>query len=70
MFTPCIKKTTGITIGDYLSNLRVEQSAHLLADRYTMDYAAKECGLKSTNQLRTLLKRFEGVMPINLNAIK
>ena len=63
------KKITGITIGNYLTKLRVEQSVHLLAEGYTMDYTAKECGLKSTNQLRTLLKKHEGVIPTNMSAV-
>lgn len=62
------KKITGITIGDYLTKLRVEQSVHLLAEGYTMEYTAKECGLKSTNQLRTLLKKHKGLTPIDLTA--
>ena len=63
------KKITGITIGNYLTKLRVEQSVHLLAEGYTMDYTAKECGLKSTNQLRTLLKKHEGVIPVDINTL-
>jgi len=63
------KKITGITIGNYLAKLRVEQSVHLLAEGYTMEYTANECGLKSTNQLRTLLKQYEGVIPNNLNLL-
>jgi len=61
------KKTTGITIGNYLTKLRVEQSVHLLAEGYTLEYATKECGLKSTNQLRTLLKKHEGLIPIDVS---
>jgi len=61
------KKTAGITIGYYLAKLRVEQSVNLLAEGYTMDYVAQKCGLKSTNQLRTLLKKYEGVIPVNLS---
>lgn len=63
------KKITGITIGNYLTKLRVEQAVHLLAEGYTMEYTAMECGLKSTNQLRTLLKKHEGLIPTNLNAV-
>ncbi len=63
------KKTTGITIGNYLTKLRVEQSVHLLAEGYTLEYATKECGLKSTNQLRTLLKKHEGLIPIDLGSV-
>ena len=61
------KKTTGITIGNYLTKLRVEQSIHLLAGGYTLEYATKQCGLKSSNQLRSLLKKHEGLIPIDLN---
>lgn len=61
------KKTTGITIGNYLTKLRVEQSVHLLAEGYTLEYATKECGLKSTNQLRTLLKKHEGLIPLDVS---
>lgn len=63
------KKITGITIGNYITKLRIEQSVHLLAEGYTMEYTANECGLKSTNQLRTLLKKHEGLIPTNLSAI-
>ncbi len=63
------KKTAGITIGDYLAKLRVEQSVNLLAEGYTMDYVAQKCGLKSTNQLRTLLKKHEGVIPVDVNTL-
>lgn len=63
------KKITGITIGNYVTKLRVEQAVHLLAEGYTMEYTAKECGLKSTNQLRTLLKKHEGLIPTNLSTV-
>ena len=66
--TRLFKKATGITIGHYLSKLRVEQSIHLLADGYTVDYAAKNCGLSSTNQLRTLLKKHKGIIPTNIES--
>ncbi len=64
------KKTAGITIGDYLAKLRVEQSVKLIAEGYTMEYVAQKCGLKSTNQLRTLLKKYEGIIPVDLKDIK
>ena len=63
------KNITGITIGNYLTKLRVEQSVHLLAEGYTLEYASRECGLKSTNQLRTLLKKHKEIIPLNVNAI-
>ena len=66
--TRLFKKTTGITIGHYLSKLRVEQSIHLLADGYTIEYAAQNCGLNSTNQLRTLLKKHKNTIPVNIES--
>lgn len=63
------KRTTGITIGNYLAKLRVEQSIHLLAGGYTLEYATQQCGLKSSNQLRSLLKKHEDLIPIDLNNI-
>lgn len=66
--TRLFKKTTGITLGDYLTKLRVERSVHLLADGHTMEFAAKECGLKSTNQLRTLIKEHKEMLPVDLDS--
>lgn len=55
--TRLFRKTTQVSIGDYLNQLRAEQSAQMIADGYTMQAVAQSCGLKSTNQLRTILKR-------------
>ncbi len=66
--TRLFKKTTGITIGHYLSKLRVEQSINLLADGYTIDFAAQNCGLSSTNQLRTLLKKHKEIIPADIES--
>jgi len=68
--TRLFKKTTGITIGDYLSKLRVEQSVHLLGEGHTMKYVTTMCGLSSTNQLRTILKKYEDVLPADYNSIQ
>jgi transcriptional regulator GlxA family with amidase domain len=65
--TRLFKKTTGITIGDYHTKLRVEHAVHILAEGNTMDYTAEQCGLKSTSQLRTLLKRYEDIIPADVN---
>ena len=51
------KKTTGITIGDYLSQIRIEKAQQLLAEGNKMAFVAQACGLKSTNQLRNLLEK-------------
>jgi transcriptional regulator GlxA family with amidase domain len=55
--TRLFRKTTQISIGDYLNKLRSERSVQMIADGYTMQAAAQSCGLKSTNQLRSILKK-------------
>jgi transcriptional regulator GlxA family with amidase domain len=55
--TRLFRKTTQISIGDYLNKLRHERSVHMIADGYTMQAAAQSCGLKSTNQLRSIIKK-------------
>lgn len=59
--TRLFKKTTQITIGDYLEKLRVERAAQLIGEGQTVQSAALHCGLKSPNQLRSLLRRHRGV---------
>lgn len=66
-FTRLFKKTTGITLGDYLTKLRIERSIQLLGEGHTMDFAADKCGLKSTNQLRTLLQEHQEILPVDPN---
>jgi transcriptional regulator GlxA family with amidase domain len=55
--TRLFKKTTDITIGAYLDRLRAERAAQLMNDGHTLQAAALHCGLKSSSQLRQLLKR-------------
>ena len=55
--TRLFKKTTDITIGQYIEKLRFETASKLLEEGATMEHAAMECGLKSTNRLRTILRR-------------
>lgn len=57
--TRLFKKTTGITIGKYIEKLRVERAMHLLAKGNKMDEVSGVCGLKSTNQLRSLLNKYK-----------
>jgi transcriptional regulator GlxA family with amidase domain len=54
--TRLFRKTTQTSIGDYLNKLRAERSAQMLADGYTMQAVTQACGLKSTNQLRSIMK--------------
>ena len=54
--TRLFKHTTGITIGAYLKQLRKERADQLISEGQTVQATASDCGLKSTNQLRHLLK--------------
>ncbi|MDY8137313.1 GlxA family transcriptional regulator [Aquimarina sp. 2201CG5-10] len=61
--TRLFKTTTGITIGAYLEKLRVDRAIHLLMEGNKVSYVANQCGLKSANQLRNLLKKHQGILP-------
>ena len=65
--TRLFKKTTGITIGNYLEKLRVENAVQLFFEGNKVEFVAKECGLKSTNQLRILLKKHRGILPTDIS---
>lgn len=54
--TRLFKSSTGTTIGQYISLLRQEKAKHLLKENYKVAWIAKECGYKSTVQLRKLVK--------------
>ncbi|WP_281542142.1 GlxA family transcriptional regulator [Maribacter aestuarii] len=51
------KNSTGLTIGEYIGLIRVERASNLLEKRMKMEQITGECGLRSTNQLRTLLRK-------------
>lgn len=55
--TRLFKDTLGITIGQYMEKLKVEKALQLLEDKHKMDYIAYQCGFKSTNQLRQILRK-------------
>jgi len=61
--TRLFKKTTGITIGDYLDKLRVERATQLLSTGSKVSAVAESCGLQSSNQLRSLLKKHTASLP-------
>lgn len=51
------KEATAITIGDYLTKLRIEKAKTLKNNPdYTIDHIAAECGFKSPRQLQRILK--------------
>jgi transcriptional regulator GlxA family with amidase domain len=55
--TRLFRKTTQISIGAYLDQLRAEHAEKLIAEGYTVQATALQCGLKSANQLRNLRNR-------------
>jgi transcriptional regulator GlxA family with amidase domain len=55
--TRLFKKTTNLTIGAYLDKLRAARAAQLIKEGQTIHMATQQCGLKSTNQLRRLMKK-------------
>jgi transcriptional regulator GlxA family with amidase domain len=51
------KESTGLTIVEYLTELRREMAKTLLNNPdYTIDYIASQCGFKSARQLQRILK--------------
>ena len=68
--TRLFKKTTGITIGAYLEKLKVDRAIHLLSEKNKVETVAQLCGFKSSNQLRTLLKKHKGVLPTDISSLK
>ncbi|MEM9340620.1 MAG: helix-turn-helix domain-containing protein [Bacteroidota bacterium] len=64
--TRLFKKTTGITIGEYVNKLRVERAVQLLSEGNKVQYVSSLCGLNSPNQLRELLQKYEDALPSEL----
>jgi transcriptional regulator GlxA family with amidase domain len=60
-FSRQFKKTTELTVGEYVELIRVERASSLLERKHKIDQVALECGLKSTNQLRTLLRKHQNL---------
>ena len=61
--TRLFKKTTGITIGQYVEKLRLEIAVQLLKKQHKVESVATRCGLKTTTQLRSLLKKHAHLLP-------
>ena len=55
------KQKTQITIGEYINILKVERAEHLLSKGYTHTSIALELNYKNTNQLKTLLKKYNSI---------
>lgn len=55
--TRLFRQTTGITINQYVTNLRLETAKALLKDsQNSLPYIASRCGFKSARQLQRILK--------------
>lgn len=61
--TRLFKKTTHITIGEYIERLRVERAIQMLNSGSKVSATAQACGLQSPNQLRSLLKKHTTSLP-------
>ncbi len=61
------KSTTGITLGEYREKIRLEKAVHLLAGGEKIEVITHFCGLKSSNQLRSLLKKYRNIIPQELS---
>jgi len=64
--TRLFKATTGVTVGEYLEKLRVEKAVQLLKQGAKIGTVPQQCGLKSANQLRSMLKKHTGRLPSEL----
>ena len=64
--TRLFKKTTGLTIGAYHDELRIERATQLLTDGQKVDVVSHLCGLTS-NQLRSILKKHQRSLPSSLS---
>lgn len=67
--TRLFRNTVGITIGEYLEKLRVEKAVSLLSEGHKVSLVAQEIGLKSSNQLRTILKKHQGLLPTEVSSL-
>jgi transcriptional regulator GlxA family with amidase domain len=58
------KEKTGITILEYLTQLRLEKATTLLNNpTYTLDYIASQCGFKTSRQLQRILREKKNCVP-------
>lgn len=60
------KKVTGITIGTYIDRLRVEHAYQLLKKGLVFSSVTRQCGLKSEEHLRNLLKKHRNQLPSDI----
>ncbi len=56
--TRLFKKTTQLSIGNYIDLLRAGLAQQLMKEGQTLQFATTQCGLKSTNQLRHIIRKY------------
>ncbi len=66
--TRLFKDATGITIGQYVEELRVEKATQLLKQGHKVDFIAPECGLSDAKQLRRLLRKHLNKLPSEISS--
>jgi len=59
--TRLFKKTTQLSIGNYIDMLRAGLAQQLMKEGQTLQFATTQCGLKSTNQLRHIIRKYGAV---------
>ena len=59
--TRLFKKTTQLSIGNYIDMLRAGLAQQLMKEGQTLQFATTQCGLKSPNQLRHILRKYGAV---------
>ncbi len=68
-FTRLFKSTTGISAGQYIEKLRAERAVQLLKGKDKLHAVANDCGLKSVNQLRSIIKKNKGALPSDFRGL-
>lgn len=64
--TRLFKKTTGVTIGQYIEEIKLETAVQLLKHNHKLEFIAHECGFSDPQQLRRLFKKYFNKLPSEL----
>ena len=67
-FTRRFKTITGITVGHYIERLRAERAYQLLKKGLPLVYVKIQCGLKTEERIRQLIKKYYHLLPSQIMA--